>query len=132
MLNLLFALSTWHALAKLRLHTNTTLRLLREATVDIGNLLRKFSDTVCPAYTTKDLPREAEARARKARKTDSTSLNTTASTATKLRSFNMNTYKMHALGDYANTIQQLGTSESWSTQVVSSAEIVFTIILTVA
>ncbi|KAF7422998.1 hypothetical protein PC9H_011162 [Pleurotus ostreatus] len=116
-LNLLFALSTWHALAKLRLHTNTTLRLLREATVDIGNLLRKFSDTVCPAYTTKDLPCEAEARARKARKMDSTSLNTTASTTTKLRSFNMNTYKMHALGDYANTIQQLGTSESWSTQV---------------
>lgn len=30
----------------------------------------------------------------------------------------MNTYKMHALGDYAETIRKLGTSESYSTQVV--------------
>lgn len=118
MLNLLFALATWHALAKLRLHTDSTLCLLQQSTTEIGALLRKFSETVCPSYSTKDLPRETEARARKVQKADTIGTSTTAVT-TKLRSFNMNTYKMHALGDYTTTIRRLGTSESWSTQVVS-------------
>ncbi|KAF7426603.1 hypothetical protein PC9H_008972 [Pleurotus ostreatus] len=118
-LDLLFALAMWHALAKLRLHTDSTLGLLQASTGDIGALLRKFSEMVCPSYSTKDLPREAEARVRKARKADSTGTSTTEASVvtTKLRSFNMNTYKMHALGDYATTIRRLGTSESWSTQV---------------
>ncbi|KAL4261253.1 hypothetical protein AB1N83_010639 [Pleurotus pulmonarius] len=118
-LDLLFALSTWHALAKLRLHTDSTLQLLQEATTDIGTLLRKFSDTVCPSYNTKDLPREAEARARRTRKANvSTDIGDESSkVVVKLRVFNMNTYKMHALGDYVETIRNLGTSESYSTQV---------------
>ncbi|KAJ8691002.1 hypothetical protein PTI98_010618 [Pleurotus ostreatus] len=125
-IDLLFTLSTWHALAKLRLHTDSTLQLLQDATIDMGNLLRKFSDTVCPSYNVKDLPQEAEARARRSRKTGPVDIRTNATersskdtvqSAAKPRIFNMNTYKMHALGDYVDTIRRLGTSESYSTQV---------------
>jgi hypothetical protein len=31
---------------------------------------------------------------------------------------NLNTYKLHSLGDYANTIRQYGTTDSYSTQLV--------------
>ena len=33
--------------------------------------------------------------------------------------FNVVTYKYHALGDYAKTIQRFGTTDSYSTQIVS-------------
>jgi uncharacterized protein YdaU (DUF1376 family) len=34
------------------------------------------------------------------------------------KGFNLNTYKLHSLGDYANTIRQYGTTDSYSTQLV--------------
>ncbi|TRM55908.1 hypothetical protein BD626DRAFT_587637 [Schizophyllum amplum] len=43
-----------------------------------------------------------------------------ASTTAKMKSFNMNTYKYHALGDYASCIAQLGTTDNSSTQVGES------------
>lgn len=39
---LLFCLAEWHALAKLRMHTEATLDHLERATVDIGKQLREF------------------------------------------------------------------------------------------
>ena len=41
----------------------------------------------------------------------------------KVVSFNMYTYKLHMLGDYVMTIWQYGTSNNYSTQVVSSGVI---------
>jgi hypothetical protein len=35
------------------------------------------------------------------------------------RSFNLNTYKMHALGDYVTSIHRFGTTDSYSTEPVS-------------
>lgn len=35
------------------------------------------------------------------------------------KTFNINTYKYHALGDYAVTIRQFGTTDSYSTERVS-------------
>lgn len=37
----------------------------------------------------------------------------------KARTLNLNTYKVHALGDYANTIRKYGTTDSYSTEFVS-------------
>jgi len=34
------------------------------------------------------------------------------------KDFNLNTYKLHSLGDYANTIRQYGTTDFYSTQLV--------------
>lgn len=33
---------------------------------------------------------------------------------------NLNTYKLHSLGDYPDTIRQYGTTDSYSTQIVSN------------
>ena len=38
----------------------------------------------------------------------------------KCRVFNMTTYKLHALGDYVKAIWRYGTTDNYSTQVVSS------------
>ena len=37
------------------------------------------------------------------------------------KTFNLNTYKFHALGDYAATIQQFGTTDSYTTEMVCSS-----------
>ena len=63
-LDLLFTLCTWHACAKLRLHTTTTLRYLKEATRSLGFMLRKFAKKVCSAFDTHELPSELNARTR--------------------------------------------------------------------
>jgi hypothetical protein len=35
------------------------------------------------------------------------------------KTFNLNTYKAHALGDYVETIRRCGTTDSYSTEPVS-------------
>jgi hypothetical protein len=62
LLDLLFIFSSWHALAKLRLHTDETLNILDEATSALGTQLRRFRDTVCVNYNTRELAKEANAR----------------------------------------------------------------------
>lgn len=39
-----------------------------------------------------------------------------------LKSFNLNTYKIHALGDYTATIRKYGTTDSYSTELVINLE----------
>jgi hypothetical protein len=64
-LDLLFVLAHWHGLAKLRLHHDLSLDVMESATVHLGELIRSFSDVTCPAFATKELRREADARARR-------------------------------------------------------------------
>jgi hypothetical protein len=127
----LFEAATWHGLAKLRLHTESTLHELDNSTVRLGEYMRNFERTVCPAYKTKDLPSEQAARtrqrARKAAKsaasgqpsatTSNSTVNATVNVA-KERKFNLNTYKYHALGDYVSTIRLHGTVDGYNTQLV--------------
>jgi hypothetical protein len=37
----------------------------------------------------------------------------------RLKTLNLNTYKFHSLGDYASTIRMYGTTDSYTTEVVS-------------
>jgi hypothetical protein len=39
----------------------------------------------------------------------------------KLATFNLTAYKVHALGDYVEAIRQHGTTDSYSTEPVSSS-----------
>jgi hypothetical protein len=57
-LDLLFVFASWHSLAKLRLHTDDTLKLLDEITSLLGERLRNFRDGVCTHYATHELPKE--------------------------------------------------------------------------
>ncbi|KAF8804257.1 hypothetical protein BYT27DRAFT_7004974, partial [Phlegmacium glaucopus] len=63
--NLLFELATLHGLAKLRLHTESTLMDLENSATRLGNLLRTFKTDVCSEYATRDLPSEEAARGRR-------------------------------------------------------------------
>jgi hypothetical protein len=122
-LDLLFELSTWHAFGKLRMHTETTLHHFDNCTTRLGRALRKFRSVTCSKFDTRDLPRETAARTRrrgtKAAKGKGKA-DVTPQTASKRRKFNMLTYKLHALGDYVKSIWLYGTTDNYSTQVVSS------------
>ncbi|THG93149.1 hypothetical protein EW026_g8011 [Hermanssonia centrifuga] len=122
-LDLLFELARWHALAKLRMHTDSTFE-------------------VCSAFVTRELPREEAARGRrkaatkvtasggtqrkskgKARATKSTETEFGTATVIEgssggphIKAFSLSTYKLHALGDYPNMVHSFGTTDNYSTQ----------------
>jgi hypothetical protein len=161
LMTLVFRLAEWHALAKLRMHTERTLDHLDQATVAIGQEMRSFRDWT-QALGTTELPGEASARQRRkskkdaAKKTSSHSANSHAAPSqtppgsssktasgtknsadlpassrpqknggpsakepkVKNKLLNLLTYKMHALGDYVQSIRLFGTTDSYSTQIV--------------
>lgn len=110
------------------MHTDDTLGLLDCATTALGTEFRKFSNVTCPSFDTRELRRESEARTRRELKKKAANTETAQSTAPPLASseqsqrrrktFNLRTYKYHALGDYANTIRRYGTTDSYTTEIV--------------
>ena len=127
-LDLAFDLATWHAYAKLRKHTEHTLHSLRSQSKELGRQLRTFANKTCSQYKTKCLPGEEAARGRrrvaKAKKGSSTARKTPGTRAKKgeedsdLRPFNLVTYKIHALADYADHIERFGPTDCFTTQHV--------------
>lgn len=65
LMDLLFNLAHWHALAKLRQHTDLSLNILESVTIQLGQSLRQFQETTCLVYKTQELKREQTARLRK-------------------------------------------------------------------
>ena len=134
LMTLLFRLAEWHAIAKLRMQTEHTLDCLNQATITIGQELRSFKGWTIE-FNTVELPRETAARER--RKSKKNALKKADAVAAdpvsqnhptiakmlpmkpKVRHFNLLTYKLHALGDYVQTIKDFGTTDSYSTQIVS-------------
>ena len=57
-------MAEWHALAKLRIHTDGTLMVLEDLTRELGKLLRQFRDLTCSQFSTVELPKETAARVR--------------------------------------------------------------------
>ncbi|KJA12544.1 hypothetical protein HYPSUDRAFT_152354, partial [Hypholoma sublateritium FD-334 SS-4] len=137
--SLLFTVAEWHALAKLRMHTDLTLGWLHECTANLGTQLRRFQSYTCSFFDTRELPSEEAARRRKSTKATSVSSKGKSSmgkasqgppsnvdlqsknpkTHPKKKLFNLIMIKLHSLGDYVNTIKLFGTSDSYSTQPVS-------------
>ena len=145
-LTLLFRLAEWHALAKLRMHTDATLTYLDLATESLGRHLRLFCNITCPAFSTVDLPKEAAARSRSKKRNAAKATSITTNehygldpipvesspdptlqaagsvsqpkARPRQRKFKLNTVKVHFLGDYARTIRMFGTTDSYSTQTV--------------
>lgn len=138
--NLIFELANWHALAKLRLHTEDTLQLLAAATRTLGKALRVFRNETCERYDTRELPKEEAARGRreaalrakgngckvkatkgnkKRNKKGGDDSNMATSPAAKRKTLNLGTYKLHALGDYVESIRRYGPTDGYSTQPVS-------------
>jgi hypothetical protein len=120
------------------MHTDPTLDILSCVTTCLGNSLRTFEEKTCAAFETRELERERAARQRRqtsATNQASESRRPTApnSNARKQKKLNLRTYKLHALGDYVDTIRHFGTTDSYSTQSVSIqimfCVMVFTIVL---
>jgi hypothetical protein len=117
--SLLYRFAQWHALAKLRMHSDTTLSLLEETFKTLSRKLRKFRDFTCAAFSAVELPKERAARERKAAREGSGSDNASAGIGgRKVKKFNLNTYKFHAMGDYLQSIRLFGTVDSFTSQIV--------------
>ncbi|KAF7302011.1 hypothetical protein MIND_00767500 [Mycena indigotica] len=110
--DLLFSMAYFHALAKLRMHTDATLERLREATKDLGYQLCRFAKSTCEHFVTKELPREEAARRKKAARKAPTS---TVDSSPQFKAFNLTTVKMHLIGYYPLEIPFFGTTDSYST-----------------
>ncbi|KAG6818921.1 hypothetical protein H0H93_000270 [Arthromyces matolae] len=125
LMKLLYRTAEWHALAKARMHTDTTLNLLEELTTEFGKLLRQFRDLTCSEFNTVELPGEAAARIRRIASTQSDQPPSTTTNSgpqpqvqtRRTRTLNLNLYKLHALGDYVKSIRLFGTTDSYSTQL---------------
>ncbi|KAI0369443.1 hypothetical protein BV20DRAFT_946216 [Pilatotrama ljubarskyi] len=131
-LDMIFVLATWHALAKLRLHSESTLRVLEQTTTALGQVLRAFARDVCVNYHTKELPKETVARFRRtnaqaarsgqpavpdsAQQSSGLGKGKKTSGQPKLKAFNLGTYKLHRLGDYPASIRKAGTTDNYTTQ----------------
>ena len=129
MLDLAFDLATWHSYAKLRKHTKHTVDSLHSQSKELGRQLRVFLHQTCSQFKTKPLPGEAAAHGRRrvasARKGTSTARKKperkekpTAERDSELRPFNLMTYKIHALADYADQIKRFGPTDCFTTQHV--------------
>ncbi|KZP26571.1 hypothetical protein FIBSPDRAFT_781724, partial [Athelia psychrophila] len=140
-LTLIFRLAEWHALAKLRMATETTRAHIGKTTVQVGKELRRFRDDTCAAFTTVALPREEAAHSRqKARsvakkaaashgvaggepESPSPTPDQTGAPVKSRRSkkpgkvFDLQYSKTHNLPDYAHHIRDFGTTDSFSSQV---------------
>ncbi|KAJ7076247.1 hypothetical protein B0H15DRAFT_790815 [Mycena belliarum] len=129
-LSLLYTCTYWHSLAKLRMHTDSSLKVLEAATVLLGKQMRHFAHFTCPHFKTVETDSEYASRSRAAARREATKANPgsnvqpsnlpnafTQTSGKRSVVFSLNTYKHHALGDYVATIRRFGTTDSYSTQI---------------
>lgn len=117
--SLLFTLARWHKLAKLRLHTDSTLRQLEIVTRDFGDAMRKFRDGCCEEFETFETPAEQDKRVRAAQAAAARSqVQNPVDGTRQRRRLNLNTYKFHSMPDYAPTIRFIGTTDNYTTSIV--------------
>lgn len=60
--SLLFRFAQWHALAKLRIHSESTLFFFEDTFKKLSKQLRNFRDFTCAVFNTVELPKEKAAR----------------------------------------------------------------------
>ena len=119
--SLLFTTAEWHTLAKMHLHTDSTLDWLDESTKAFRKHIQHFQSYTCSFFITQELPQEEAAHSRRRQKKKSINfLNlsplipapATPLAGTKKKLFNLILVKLHALGDYVKTIKTFGTTDS--------------------
>jgi hypothetical protein len=103
------------------MHTDETLIFLDAVTIKLGKQLRQFQKDTCIAFKTQELRREAEHRQRQQSRShvgQAEATTSTHQTTRRPKTFNLQTYKLHALGDYSTSIRNFGTTDSYSTEPV--------------
>ncbi|KAG2054254.1 hypothetical protein BDR06DRAFT_848882, partial [Suillus hirtellus] len=116
---LLYRFAQWHALAKLRMHSESTLSVLDETFKHLTHQLHKFRNFTCSAFTTVELPKErAACKHKAAHQCLASDIPDAGSGGQRTKKFNMNTYKFHAMGDYLQAIQLFGMIDLFTSQIV--------------
>ncbi|TEB22658.1 hypothetical protein FA13DRAFT_1640925 [Coprinellus micaceus] len=118
--DVLFSMAHWHALAKLRMHTDLSLEVLDSWTTVLGDAARDFASQTCSQFQTRELEREYDARKRKearASKKNAVAGMGVSVAGRKLRAWSLTTPKYHSLGDVVRYIRRTGTTDSYSTQL---------------
>jgi hypothetical protein len=100
------------------MHTESSLRHWDEVTVALTDSLRAFQGSTSTIRTV-ETPRERAARARRAQDRPLQNRHTNAERLSDVRLLNLTTYKFHALADGPATVRRFGTTDSYTTQVVS-------------
>lgn len=86
-----------------------------------GVALRTFKEETCTVYLTRELPSESGKWLRRAvRRNAGDGAGTSGVQSSLDKSFNINTSKLHALGDYVSHIVMYGTTDSYSTAIVGA------------
>jgi hypothetical protein len=132
-------LAVWHALAKMRIHTEDTIELLEIGTRELAVSVAAFEYKVCPHFKTRELAKEVarrgRAQVRKKQKATAAAASKPSTQQSKaiitnkdievaagdprMRVFSVrDTYKFHRSADVARTIRRFGTSDNYSTQSV--------------
>jgi hypothetical protein len=130
-------MACWHASAKLRLHTDSSLSIFRGFTKWITAHLRIFSKKVCSQFATRETPSEAAASLRrsaadskKAGKVKDGPAKVLGQTkSSRQKEFNLVTPKMHSLVHYPDMIERFGTTDSYSTQLVCVCFILLSLLI---
>lgn len=126
-MDMLFIFLLWHGLAKLKMHTETSVNIFERVTVQLGCAVRTF-ERKCRKIDTRELPKEAACRGRRKAAAAAKKGDTGAATSTKggpekvsrkQKMLNLITFKLHNLGHYPAWIRWMGTTDNYSTQVVS-------------
>ncbi|KAG9089568.1 hypothetical protein FRC06_001484 [Ceratobasidium sp. 370] len=132
---LLFLFTEWHGLAKLRLHTTSTLKIFKSVTAKLGTALRGFAK-LTESMGVRETPKEYAHRKKQAEASKVSSMSWRPCTATNathgkkaqlqqnphgdghhIRTLNLNTYKMHSFGDFPGSVEEFGTTDSYSMQI---------------
>ncbi|KAG2347757.1 hypothetical protein BDR05DRAFT_875704 [Suillus weaverae] len=117
--SLLYRFVQWHTLAKLRTHSESTLGLLNKTFKVLSRQLWKFHDFTCTAFEMVELAKEKAARQWRFTQCAGPNSVPPESSGPRVKKFNLNTYKFHTMGDYVWTIKLFGTTDSFTTQIVS-------------
>ena len=102
-------------------------------TSNLGTKFKEFLSKTCKAFTTYELPKEVKKHIRAKLRKSSTrrgkgatqekeapkDKEATEGSTRKAVTFNLATYKYHSLADYVDTIKEYGTTDSYSTEIVS-------------
>ena len=120
-LTLLFTCAYWHALAKMCMQTDEMLALLDVVMECLGRRLHHFQWKTCAAFDTQELKWEVEhcQHCESKNQAGNSIVTPTTQGVLILKTFNLQTYKLHALGNYLNSIHKFGTTDSYSTELVS-------------
>jgi len=94
--SLLYQFAEWHALVKLRLHSDSTLSFLEETFKKLSQQLQKFWTDTCAAFDTLELLKERAAHRRRFDQHSEMHNVSPESTGPKVKKFNLNTHKFQS------------------------------------